>query len=99
MATIAPGPSTVVRGACPHDCPDTCAWQVTVADGVAVKLVGDTAHPITRGGLCAKVNPYLDRVYSPDRLLYPMRRSGSKGEGRFERVGWDEALDDISQRL
>jgi anaerobic selenocysteine-containing dehydrogenase len=99
MATIVPAPSTTVLGACPHDCPDTCAWQVTVADGVAVKLVGDAAHPITRGGLCAKVNHYLERVYSADRLLYPMRRSGPKGEGRFERVHWDEALDDISQRL
>jgi anaerobic selenocysteine-containing dehydrogenase len=99
MATIAPVPSTVVRGACPHDCPDTCAWQVTVADGVAVKLVGDAAHPITRGGLCAKVNPYLERVYSPDRLLYPMRRTGPKGEGTFERVTWEEALGDIVHRL
>ena len=99
MATIAPAPSTTVRGACPHDCPDTCAWQVTVADGVAVKLVGDAAHPITRGGLCAKVNYYLARVYSPDRLLSPMRRSGPKGEGRFERVSWDEALDDVVHRL
>ena len=99
MATIVPAPSTTVLGACPHDCPDTCAWQVTVDDGVAVKLVGDAAHPITRGGLCAKVNHYLERVYSPDRLLYPMRRSGPKGEGRFERVHWDEALDDIAQRL
>src|SRR5215211_3730250 len=99
MATVAPASSTVVLGACPHDCPDTCAWQVTVVDGIAVKLVGDAAHPITRGGLCAKVNHYLEHVYSPDRLLYPMRRSGPKGEGRFERVGWDEALDDIAQRL
>src|SRR5215212_7790157 len=99
MATIVPAPSTTVLGACPHDCPDTCAWQVTVVDGVAVKLVGDAAHPITRGRLCAKVNHYLERVYSADRLLYPMRRSGPKGEGRFERVHWDEALDDISQRL
>jgi anaerobic selenocysteine-containing dehydrogenase len=99
MATITLSPPGIVRGACPHDCPDTCAWQVTVADGVAIKLVGDAAHPITRGGLCAKVNHYLERVYSPDRLLYPLRRNGPKGEGRFERVCWDEALDDIAQRL
>ena len=100
MAEVAAAPTSgLVRGACPHDCPDTCAWQVTVEDGVAVKLVGDPAHPITRGGLCAKVNHYLDRVYSSDRLLYPLRRVGPKGEGRFERVSWDDALDDIAGRL
>ena len=90
---------TVVRGACPHDCPDTCAWLVTVQDGVATRLVGDPDHPITRGGLCAKVNPYLERVYSPQRVLYPLRRTGAKGAGRFERVSWDEALGDIAARL
>ncbi len=99
MVAVAPTSSVVVRGACPHDCPDTCAWQVTVEDGAAVKLVGDASHPITRGGLCAKVNHYLERVYSQDRLLYPMRRTGPKGDGRFERVGWDEALDGIAGRL
>ncbi len=98
MADVADLP-IVVRGACPHDCPDTCAWQVTVQEDVAVKLVGDPAHPITRGGLCAKVNPYLERVYSPDRILYPLRRTGAKGSGEFERVSWDEALDDIASRL
>ena len=89
----------VVRGACPHDCPDGCAWLVTVRDGVAVKLAGDPDHPITRGGLCAKVNPYLERVYSPDRVLHPLRRVGPKGSGRFERVSWDAALDGIAARL
>jgi anaerobic selenocysteine-containing dehydrogenase len=98
--TIAPvfGP-TVIRGACPHDCPDTCAWQVTVADGRATKLVGDPDHPFTRGGLCAKVNHYLDRVYSPDRVLTPLRRVGPKGEGQFAPVSWEEALADIATRL
>ena len=92
--------SKLVRGACPHDCPDTCAWEVTVENGTAIKLVGDKNHPFTRGGLCAKVNHYLeDRVYSPDRLLYPMRRVGKKGEGQFERVSWDEALDEVAARL
>lgn len=90
---------TVVRGVCPHDCPDNCAWQVTVQDGVAIKLVGDAAHPITRGGLCAKVNPYLERVYSPDRVLHPLRRVGPKGSGDFEEVTWDEALADVAARL
>src|SRR5437763_15081908 len=91
--------TTNVRGACPHDCPDTCAWQVTVEDGVAVKLVGDPAHPFTRGGLCAKVNHYLERVYSTERLLHPLRRVGPKGSGEFVQVTWDEALDGIADRL
>ena len=63
---------TVIRGACPHDCPDTCAWEVTVRDGVAEKLVGVKEHPFTRGGLCAKVSHFLDRTYSPDRLRHPL---------------------------
>ena len=90
---------SIVRGACPHDCPDTCAWQVTVENGVAIKLVGDPDHPFTQGGLCAKVNHYLDRVYSPERVLYPMHRVGPKGTGAFERVSWDAALDDIVARF
>ena len=65
-------PLQSVRGACPHDCPDTCAWQVSVEDGRATQLGGDPNHPFTRGGLCAKVNHYLERVYSPDRILHPM---------------------------
>ncbi len=89
-----------IRGVCPHDCPDTCAWDVTVDDGKAVTLAGDGNHPFTRGGLCAKVNRYLeDRVYSPERLLHPLRRVGAKGEGRFERVSWDDALGDVASRL
>jgi anaerobic selenocysteine-containing dehydrogenase len=89
----------VVKGGCPHDCPDTCAWEVTVEDGRAVKLLGARDHPYTRGGLCAKVNHYLDRVYSPDRVLHPMRRVGAKGDGRFERVSWEEALGEIAARF
>jgi anaerobic selenocysteine-containing dehydrogenase len=82
-----------VRGFCPLDCPDTCAWHIDVDDsGKAVSLRADRDHPFTAGSLCGKVNRYLDAVYSPDRLLYPLRRVGKKGEGRFERVSWDEAL-------
>jgi anaerobic selenocysteine-containing dehydrogenase len=92
-------PARTVRGACPHDCPDTCAWLVTVEDGKATRLVGDPDHPITRGGLCAKVNPYLERVYSPERVLHPLRRVGAKGEGRFERITWEGALAEIAVRL
>src|SRR5260221_11714373 len=89
----------VVRGACPHDCPDTCAWEVTVEGGRAPKLAGAADLPLPHGGLCAKVNPYLDRVYGPERILHPLRRIGPKGEGRFEQVTWQEALDGIAGRL
>jgi anaerobic selenocysteine-containing dehydrogenase len=89
----------VIRGACPHDCPDTCAWEVTVRDGVAERLVGVKEHPFTRGALCAKVSHFLERTYSPDRLLHPLVRMGPKGEGAFERVSWDEALEHIAGRL
>jgi hypothetical protein len=89
---------TQIKGACGHDCPDTCGWVVDVVDGEAVKMVGDPDHPFTRGTLCAKVNHYLERVYHPDRVLYPLKRVGAKGEGRFTRVTWDEALADIAAR-
>ena len=93
-------PLRVTRGACPHDCPDTCAWTVTVRDGRALELKGDPDHPFTRGGLCTKVNHFLeDRTYNPDRILHPLRRSGPKGSGGFVPVAWDEALDDIAARL
>ena len=81
-----------VLGTCHHDCPDSCGWVATVEAGVAVKLRGNPEHPYSRGELCPKVNRYLDRVYSPDRVLTPLVRTGRKGVGRFERVSWDEAL-------
>lgn len=88
----------LVRGACGHDCPDTCAWQVEVRDGKAVRMQGDPQHPFTRGVLCAKVNHYLERVYHPDRLMYPLRRTGPKGSGQFERTTWEAALTEIAGR-
>src|ERR1035438_8507449 len=122
----------VVHAACPHDCPDACGVLITVQDGRATKIQGDPEHPVTRGFLCAKVAKYLDRVYSPDRVLYPMRRIGPKGPGAgqrsfaphdrvkdplphsqnpqnqnphgqdlretWERISWDEALDEIATR-
>jgi anaerobic selenocysteine-containing dehydrogenase len=99
-----------VHAVCSHDCPDSCGVLVTVDElsGRAVKIQGDPSHPVTRGFLCGKVAKYLDRVYSPDRLLYPMRRKadvpkGSLPQGRedeaFERITWDEALDEIAARL
>jgi len=90
---------TVVRGACPHDCPDTCAMLVTVERGRAVRVAGDPDHPFTRGFLCTKVNRYIERTYHAGRVLYPMRRVGAKGSGKFERVSWDDALAEIAARL
>src|SRR4029079_2844716 len=75
-----------VRGACPHDCPDTCAVITEVQDGRAIKFYADKNHPITQGWLCAKVRSYLDRVYHPDRLMYPLRRVGPKGSGDWKRI-------------
>ena len=101
----------VVHAACPHDCPDACGVLITVEDGRATKIQGDPEHPVTRGFLCAKVAKYLDRVYSPDRVLYPMRRIAAKGPvadaagGRvratqvWRRISWDEALDEVAARL
>jgi anaerobic selenocysteine-containing dehydrogenase len=94
-----PMTKTIVRGACPHDCPDTCALLVTVEDGVATEVKGDPDHPTTAGVLCTKVARYVERTYHPDRLLYPMRRVGKKGEGKFERITWEQALDEIAARL
>ncbi|HMJ23528.1 MAG TPA: molybdopterin-dependent oxidoreductase, partial [Terriglobales bacterium] len=101
----------VVHAACPHDCPDACGVLITVEDERATKIQGDPAHPVTRGFLCAKVAKYLDRVYSPDRVLYPMRRVRPKGPAAgkdagdtraaqaFEPIRWDEALDQITSRF
>jgi anaerobic selenocysteine-containing dehydrogenase len=99
----------VVHAACPHDCPDACGVLITVEDGRATKIQGDPEHPVTRGFLCAKVAKYLDRVYSPDRVMYPMRRIGAKGpeaavptqisSSVWQRISWDEALDEIASRF
>ncbi len=107
----------VVHAACPHDCPDACGVLITIQDGRATKIQGDPEHPVTRGFLCAKVAKYLDRVYSPERLLYPMRRkkvvpkgplvsaapnsnhAGPRPADAFERISWDEALNEIALRF
>jgi anaerobic selenocysteine-containing dehydrogenase len=98
----------VVHAACSHDCPDSCGVLITVEDGRATKIQGDPAHPVTQGFLCAKVAKYLDRVYSPERVLYPLRRISPKGfadksvratRPEFERITWDEALGEIAERL
>ena len=98
----------VVHAACPHDCPDACGVLITVEDGRATKIQGDPSHPVTRGFLCAKVAKYLDRVYSPDRVLYPMKRVAPKGPmsdknvrptQAWQRISWDEALETIAARF
>ena len=81
---------------CALDCPDCCSLVLNIEDGKATKLRGNPDHPVTRGFLCGKVAQYLEREYHPDRLLYPQRRTGAKGEGRFERISWDDALDTIA---
>jgi anaerobic selenocysteine-containing dehydrogenase len=87
-----------IRGTCPLDCPDTCSWVVTVKDGEAIELRAAKDHPYTRGALCVKVNPYLEHTQAPDRLLHPLRRVGRRGEGKFERITWDEAIGEIAER-
>ena len=91
--------SRVVRAACPHDCPDTCAMLVTVENGRAVRVQGNPEHATTQGALCTKVSRYPERTYHPERVLQPLRRVGPKGSGQFEPVSWDAALDDIAARL
>jgi len=91
--------SLTVRGVCPHDCPDTCALQVTVQDGRAVRVAGHPDHPPTGGVLCTKVSRYPERTYHDQRVLQPLRRVGPKGLGRFEPITWDAALDGIATRL
>jgi anaerobic selenocysteine-containing dehydrogenase len=99
MQTLLDKPITQVRGACPHDCPDTCALITDVQDGIAIKVHGNPAHPQTHGTLCAKVSKYTERTYHPERILQPLKRVGPKGSGQFAKVGWDAALDDIAAKL
>jgi len=89
----------LVRGACPHDCPDTCALRITVKNGRVVKVQGDPDHPPTHGALCTKVSRYAERTHHPERVLHPLKRIGPKGSGQFARIGWDEALDTVASRL
>jgi anaerobic selenocysteine-containing dehydrogenase len=107
-ATAAPSTQRrSVVGTCHHDCPDSCGWVVTVEDNpedasigaTAVRLRGNPDHPYSRGELCPKVNRFLDRVYSPDRILRPLVRRGAKGDGNLEPVSWDEAVSLVAERL
>ena len=92
--------SRVVNGACPHDCPDTCALQVHVAEGRVIKVQGRADHPSTHGALCTKVSRYPERTHHAERLLTPLKRVSAKTEPpRFEPVSWEAALTDIAARL
>src|SRR4051812_37365926 len=93
------GPASVVETACPLDCPDACSLQVTVQHGKVITIDGSHHNPVTDGFICAKVRRFGERVYGPDRLLYPAVRRGRKGEGRFDRVSWDEALGLVAERM
>lgn len=97
--TIAAPAAGQVRGACPHDCPDTCALLTTVEDGVATRVQGNPEHAHTAGVLCAKVARYTERSYHPERILTPLQRSGPKGSGQFVPVSWEQALGAIAARL
>ena len=92
---------SIITGACPHDCPDVCSWQVAVDDttGQALDIWGHPEHPVTLGRLCGKVDRYLERTYHKGRLTTPLKRVGAKGEGKFEAVSWQEAISDIAARL
>src|SRR5438270_13999122 len=93
------GPASVLESACPLDCPDACSLSVTVHHGKIVTIDGSRENPVTKGYICAKVRRFGDRVYGPDRLLYPAVRTGSKGAGQFKRVSWEEALEAIADRM
>lgn len=86
------------HGGCPHDCPDTCSMVYEVEDGKLIGVKGNKQHPMTRGGLCVKLKDYEKRHYHPDRLLYPLRRTGPKGSKQFERISWDKALGEITSK-
>src|SRR3954452_8025887 len=92
-------PPDVRHSVCALDCPDCCSLLINVEGGVGSKLRGNPDHPVTKGFLCGKVARYLEREYHPSRLLHPLKRIGAKGEGRFERICWDEALDAIANEL
>src|SRR4051812_45041859 len=89
----------IVRAVCPHDCPDTCSMAITVQNGKAIELRGDSGHVFTNGFLCGKVAHYLERVYHPQRLLQPLKRVGPKGESAFVPISWDEALETIAGKF
>ena len=89
----------VIKTACSQNCYDTCGVLAYVKDGKLIKVEGDPDHPINRGTLCVKEYAYPQRVYNPERIKYPMIRTGERGEGKFERISWDKAFDHICEKL
>src|SRR5262245_21651238 len=90
---------TVVKSACPLDCPDACTLDVTIESGRVTKITGNHVNPVTDGYICRKVRHFPELMYGPDRLLHPMIRTGAKGRGAFRQASWDEALDLITERF
>src|SRR3954451_10004819 len=97
--TVLGGPASIVETACPLDCPDACSLAVTVQHGKVLKIDGSDKNPVTDGYICAKVRRFGERLYGPDRLLYPAVRKGRKGEGKFKRATWDDALQLVADRM
>src|SRR4029077_5408324 len=93
------GPASVVETACPLDCPDACSLAVTVQKGKLIHIDGSHKNPVTDGYICAKVRKFDERVYGSDRLLHPAVRRGRKGEGKFQRLSWDESLGLVAERF
>ena len=91
--------SQVQHSVCPLDCPDTCSLAVTVEGDDIVKVRGSYVNPLTHGTICGKVSHYPEFVHGPDRLLYPLKRVGAKGQGEFRRISWDEALDLVASKM
>ena len=98
----------MVRTACPLDCPDACSLEVTITSGwitkidaspVDASLVDASSNPLTDGWICKKIKHHADRVYSPERIMTPLIRTGKKGSGEFRRASWDEALDLVAKRI
>lgn len=98
MHSFVKQPTGVFPSVCPLDCPDQCGLLVHKQDGKIVKIQGDPNHPVTKGNICNKVRNMTERIYDPKRLKYPMKRTGAKGEGKFERISWDEAIETITSK-
>ena len=99
MSVSTESPVIIRRSVCPHDCPDTCALLVHIQEGRIVNVTGNPDHPTTKGSICGKAHRYAERVYSRERVLYPLRRVGPKGSGQWQRIGWDEAIDLVAQEF
>ena len=87
---------TIRKMSCPYDCPSTCGLLAEIENGRIVKVKNDKTHPVSKNGICRKMQHYEQDIYSMDRLMKPMRRVGKKGEGKFEPISWNEAVREIT---